>query len=170
MRQAMLFADASPELLAARSQMAFAGGDREWTAIWRRRARTTGVPAGMLALAGLPVAHSAMPELWQAFSTRGWPMVAVSILAEIATIGLVGRRRETPAALTACGAVGAVMAGWGVARYSFLIAPNFTIHETAAPANVPWLLLMCIAAGLVFLSPPLIWLTANLQGSTLTVQ
>jgi cytochrome d ubiquinol oxidase subunit II len=132
--------------------------DSDLSPVWRRRALTMSILVGLMAMAGLLVVRIQMPELWQGLSDRGWPLVLVSIGSGILTILFVWWRRPSLAALTAAITVASVLAAWGVAHYPYLIAPNMTFDAAAAPDNVLWLLLGCIAVGLVLVLPPLWWL------------
>ena len=126
--------------------------------LWRQRAMVTGLVTGGLAMAGLVVTWIFFPRLSTGLLQRGWPFVAASVVAGTATILLVQRQRNNWAAVTAATAVFCVILGFGAGQYPYLVAPNLTIAGTAAPANVLWLLLGCIAVGLVLILPPLWWL------------
>jgi cytochrome d ubiquinol oxidase subunit II len=108
-------------------------GDRLLEHAFRRRAVISGVAAGALALFGLPVMRADAPQLWAGMISRGWPLVVLSGLAGLATIGAIVRRRDRAARIGAAVAVAAVIAGWGVAQWPHLILPDLTAAEAAAP-------------------------------------
>jgi len=67
--------------------------------------------------------------------TRAWPFVVVSAVGGIASLWWVARRRYRLARVGAAVAVASVVAGWGVAQWPYLIVPDMTVADAAAPAN-----------------------------------
>ena len=125
---------------------------------FRRRALASGVLAGAVALAGLPVVRSDAEEIWDGL-TSGLGLVAVlaSGAAGLATLWLVRANRFEPARYTAAVSVGAIVAGWALAqRPTFL--PGLTIEEAAAGRSTLVALLVSIAAGALLLVPALVLL------------
>jgi cytochrome bd ubiquinol oxidase subunit II len=125
---------------------------------FRTRALGTGVVAGAVALAGLPIVHHDAPDIWDGL-TSGWGLAAVvaSGVAGVATLALVFRRRFEPARVTAAAAVAAIIAGWALAqRPQFL--PSLTIEEAAASRTALIALIAGVALGAVVLVPSLVLL------------
>jgi cytochrome d ubiquinol oxidase subunit II len=125
---------------------------------FRTRALWTGVVAGAVALAGLPVVHHDAPEIWDGLTSGGGlAAVIVSGLAGIATLALVYRRRFEPARVTAALAVAAIIVGWALAqRPQFL--PGLTVEEAAASRSALIAVIVGTAIGAVVLVPSLVLL------------
>jgi cytochrome bd ubiquinol oxidase subunit II len=125
---------------------------------FRARALGTGVVAGALAFAGLPVVrHDARP-IWDGLTSgAGLAAVLVSAVAGAATLLLVYRSRFEPARVSAALAVAAIVAGWALAqRPRFL--PGLTIEEAAASHSALVAVVIGIAVGAVVLIPSLVLL------------
>jgi cytochrome d ubiquinol oxidase subunit II len=122
-----------------------ARGDLELADGFRRRAVISAVTSGILAAAGLVVVALDAPALWAGMREDGWPLVLLSAAGGLASLLLIVRRRDRAARVAAAVAVGSVVAGWGVAQWPYLIAPDLTAQAAAAPLSA----LRPIAAGLV---------------------
>ena len=124
----------------------------------RRRTLGVGMVTGALVFAALvPIVHDA-PTLADGLSGRAAPLVVASGLAGVATLWLLVRRRFRVARVTAVAAVAAVVSGWGVAQYPWLLVDHVTIDEAAgADATLAALLVVVALAGVVVL-PPLAYL------------
>jgi cytochrome d ubiquinol oxidase subunit II len=132
----------------------------------RLRARTlaVGVLAGLIASAGLhPVVRDA-PTLSQGLRDRGWPLLAMAAVAGAATLVLIFRRRYRVARVFAATAVAAVVTGWGVGQYPWMLVDQQTISEAAgAPATMAGLLFV-VGLAVVLILPAfayLLWLTQS---------
>ncbi len=126
---------------------------------FRARALGSGVVAGALALAGLLVVRSDVPDLWDGLTSgAGLACVLVSALAGVVTIALEWRERFEVARYTVAAAVGAIVAGWVVAQQPLLLPPDLTVAEAAASDATLVALLGCVAVGLFILVPALVWL------------
>lgn len=91
-------------------------------------------------------------------SVEGWIVVAIGVvLAAISTWMLVSRRTRW-ARVFAGAEVAAVIVGWGVAQQPYLVYPDITIPDAAAPARTHAIVLIILAAGSVILIPSLWWL------------
>ena len=129
--------------------------DRAMEEAFRRRALASGVVAGAVAALGLLVVRSEAPELWHGMLSRAWPFVVVSAIGGILALGSVARRRYGLARAGAVVAVVGVVAGWGVAQWPYLIVPDVTASEAAAPASALRPLVIGFAIGSVLLAPSL---------------
>jgi cytochrome d ubiquinol oxidase subunit II len=141
-------------------------GRPDLASAFRTRALGTGVVAGALALAGLPIVnHDAPGDLWDGL-TSGWGLAAVIVsgLAGVATLALVFRSRFEPARVTAALAVAAIVGGWALAqRPRFL--PGLTVEEAAASHSALVAVIVGVAIGAVLLVPSLVLLfTLFLRG------
>ena len=97
------------------------------------RALAAGLVAGALALAGLIALHAEARYVYDRLIVEGLPLVIVSILCGFGVLGLLlgrGRRGLRP---LAAGAVVAVIWGWGVAQFPYLLPTSLKIGQAAAP-------------------------------------
>jgi cytochrome d ubiquinol oxidase subunit II len=90
------------------------------------------------------------------------PLVIVSAVAGVASLLLVLRRRYLLVRATAALAVTAVLWGWALAQYPYLLPPpataNVTITASAATPAVLSATLLVLAIGTALLIPSLLWL------------
>ncbi|HWL37825.1 MAG TPA: cytochrome d ubiquinol oxidase subunit II [Frankiaceae bacterium] len=138
-------------------------GETELAEGFRRRAIVTGAVLGALTLAGVAVLNADAPKLFDGLTGRALPLMVVSALAGVASLVLLTRRDYTYARVTSAIAVTAVIWGWGVGQYPYLLEPSFTVDEAAASnaALTPLLITMGVAAALV--GPSLALLIAMFQ-------
>ena len=126
---------------------------------FRARALGSGVAAGALAVAGLVVTRSDARELYDGLTSgAGLACVIVSAAAGLITLALEWRERFEPARYTAAAAVGAIVAGWALAQEPYLLPPELTVEEAAAPDATLAALLIAGAIGMALLVPSLVWL------------
>jgi cytochrome bd ubiquinol oxidase subunit II len=134
-------------------------GRPELVRAFRGRALGSGVVAGALAIAGLIVANSEAPDLYDGLvSGAGLACVIVSAAAGLVTLWLEWRERFEIARYTAAAAVGAIVAGWALAQEPYLLPPGLTVEEAAAPDEALAALLIAAALGMALLVPALVWL------------
>jgi cytochrome d ubiquinol oxidase subunit II len=126
---------------------------------FRGRALGSGVVAGALAIAGLAVASSDAPDLYDGLvSGAGLACVIGSAAFGVVTLVLEWRERFEVARYTAALAVGAIVAGWALAQEPYLLPPGLTVEEAAAPEETLVALLVAAAIGMALLVPALVWL------------
>jgi cytochrome d ubiquinol oxidase subunit II len=122
---------------------------------FRTRALAAGAVSGGLALVGLIVLHSDAPRLYHGLTQGdGLPALIVSVLAGLATVGLVWRERFELARVSSALAVAAVIAGWALAQQP-LILPGLTIRAAAAPHDTLVAVIVAVLAGGAILFPSL---------------
>jgi len=87
-------------------------GDHALADRFRARALAAGLAAGAVAIAGLVVLHFDAERIFRRLTQgEALPALVVSVIAGVATLVLVGRRRYEPARYTAALAVAATIAG-----------------------------------------------------------
>jgi cytochrome bd ubiquinol oxidase subunit II len=103
-------------------------------ASFTRRAFATAAVAGAIAVAGLIVLHADARYVYDGLVDEGLPFVILSVLCGIGVIVLLRRRAPRGARPLAVGAVVAVIWGWGVAQYPYLLPTELKISDGAAPS------------------------------------
>lgn len=74
------------------------------------------------------------------------------------TIGALWRRRFHGARVLAAGQVTLILTGWALAQYPFLIPPDISIAQAAAPLSVLRPVLWGLTLGLLILAPSFLYL------------
>jgi cytochrome bd ubiquinol oxidase subunit II len=120
---------------------------------FRRRAQAAAAVTGALALAGIAILRSDAPRLFHELLGRGLPLVLVSALAGLAALVLLRTAAPRLLRLLAVLAVTAVVLGWGVAQYPYLLGTHLTIQQGAAPTPTLWALTIVAAVALAVVAP-----------------
>ena len=122
---------------------------------FRARALAAGLAAGAVAIAGLIVLHFDAERIFRRLTEgAGLPALVVSVIAGVATLGLVWRRRYEPARYTAAVAVAATIAGWAVAQNPVFLQ-GLTIRQAAAGHDTLVAVIVAILGGALLLFPSL---------------
>jgi cytochrome d ubiquinol oxidase subunit II len=130
-------------------------GERDLERRFRARALGAGIIAGAVALAGLAVLHSDAHRIYHGLvAGDGLAALVISVLAGLATLALVLRRRYEPARFSAGLAVAAVIAGWALAQNPTFL-PGLTVQQAAAPHSTLIAIIVAVLAGAVILFPSL---------------
>ncbi len=125
---------------------------------FRRRALLAGGAVVVLAALLLPLLQAQAPHLRQGLlAPRTLPVLAAGALcAAAAGIALLRARYRLARAATVAEA-GCVVAGWALAQYPFIIYPDVTVMNAAAPRDTIAFILWTLPFGLAVLLPSL-WL------------
>ncbi|HEX3608655.1 MAG TPA: cytochrome d ubiquinol oxidase subunit II [Solirubrobacterales bacterium] len=117
-------------------------GDAELQRYFARRALAAAAVAGIAAAFGLLELHSEARYIFDRLTDQGLPLVIVSALCGIGVLVLLLSPARRPAAASpyflrplAGGAVIAVIWGWGVAQFPYLIPTSLKITQSAAPPD-----------------------------------
>jgi cytochrome bd ubiquinol oxidase subunit II len=122
---------------------------------FRARALGAGLAGGAIAVGGLLVLRSDAHPLYHGLvAGAGLPALVVSVLAGVATLGLVWAGRFETARYTAALAVAAIIAGWALAQRPSLL-PGLTIEQAAAPHETLVVVIVAVLAGGAILFPSL---------------
>ena len=117
---------------------------------FRERAILAAVAAGVVAAVGVFVLHADDAYIFQALAERGWPLLALSAVCGVAALFLLRRNTRRATRLLGAVAVAAIVWGWGVAQYPYVLPQSLTISAAAgAPATLQWLVVVVIAAVLL---------------------
>ncbi|MEU3244982.1 MULTISPECIES: cytochrome d ubiquinol oxidase subunit II [unclassified Streptomyces] len=131
-------------LAAAAHRLDDAGLER----YFRDRALLAGAVAGAVSVAGIFVLRTDAPRLFHQLSHRGLPLMVLAALCGVAGMAGAGLGRRAGRREIAALAIAAVVVGWGVAQYPFLLGTHLRIHAAAAPDTTLAVLLgvACVAA------------------------
>jgi cytochrome bd ubiquinol oxidase subunit II len=132
----------------------------EW---FRLRALGTAALTGLVGIAGLFVLRSDAPRLFSGLTGRAAPVVALSVVAGVAALWLLLTRRYVPARAASALAVTAILVGWALAQYPYLLLPGLTIEEAARGRATLVAMLVALVVGAVILVPALVYLYALFQ-------
>jgi cytochrome bd ubiquinol oxidase subunit II len=141
-------------------------GDPALVEAFRRRALASGVVAGTVVLGGIAVLHADAPDLFAGLTGRGRPLVAVSAVTGLVSLGCVWHRRFLGARVATAMAVTAVLWGWAAGQYPYLLEGELTIRQAAADPVTLRAVLLSLGVGTVLVVPSLIALFVMAQRDT----
>jgi cytochrome d ubiquinol oxidase subunit II len=122
--------------------------------LWfRRRAQVTAVVTGGVALAGIAILRSDAPRLFDGLLSRGLVFVVLSGACGLGALFLAGRAAPRLIQGLAVSAVGAIVVGWGVAQYPYLLGTHLSIDEAAAPTSTLVALTVVAVAAVLLVVP-----------------
>ena len=124
----------------------------------RVRVLGVGLVTGGLVFAALVPIDRDAPTLAAGLEGRAAPLVMLAAIAGVATLHLLWTRRFAVARLTAVLAVAAVVSGWGVGQYPWLLVDEVTIGDAAGARATLWGLLVAVGLAVVVVVPPLVYL------------
>ncbi len=133
---------------------------------FRERALAAAVAVGALALTVYLLSHDAAPLVRASLTQRSWswPLQVLTGVFALAAIGALWRRRFRWARVLAVGQVTLILTGWALAQYPFLVPPDISITDAAAPSHVFRTVLQAIAVGLLLLVPAFLYLFRVFKG------
>jgi cytochrome bd ubiquinol oxidase subunit II len=132
---------------------------------FRVRALGTAALTGLVGVAGLFVLRADAPLLFEGLTGRAAPVVALSVLAGVAAVVLLAFGRYVPARAASALAVTAILVGWAVAQYPYVLLPDLTIEEAAGGRATLVALLVALVVGSVILVPALVFLYRLFQSA-----
>ena len=131
---------------------------------FRSRALIMGAVTGLVALVGIGVVRRDAPALAEQLTHRGLPLVILSALAGVGSMILLWRGHYAWARVSGALAVTAVIWGWGVGQYPYLLEGTLTIDQAAAPDATLTATLVSLGIGALVLIPSFVLLyTLNLR-------
>lgn len=133
---------------------------------FRARALIAAVASGVLAGTCLLLARDGAPRLHHGLVGRdgSLPFQLVTATVAVAAIVALWRERYGWARALAALQVALVILGWGFSQFPYLVEPDLTLHDAAAPRTVLTAVLGALAAGAVLLLPALAWLYVLFKG------
>jgi cytochrome d ubiquinol oxidase subunit II len=130
-------------------------GEVEMEGYFERRALGAAVVAGAFAVAGLFALHSEARYVFDRLTAEGLPLLIGSLLCGIALLAVLRRGGRRPLRPLAAGAVVAVIWGWGVAQFPYLLPTSLRIDQAAAPDPTMTIIFIVFAAAAVLVLPSL---------------
>lgn len=105
------------------------------------------------------------PRMYEGLTNWWAPLLLVwtAACAAAATVCL-WRRNFQWARVAAVAEVAFILAGWGLAQFPHLVAPDITVHNAAAPEYTLRLLIVALGLGALVLFPSLGWLFFVFKG------
>jgi cytochrome d ubiquinol oxidase subunit II len=108
-------------------------GEDEMEHYFVRRALAAAAVAGVAAALGLVELHAEARYVFDRLVDEGLPLVILSALCGFGLLAVLLRGGRRPLRPLAAGAVVAVIWGWGVAQFPYLLPTSLKIGEAAAP-------------------------------------
>jgi len=123
-------------------------GEGEMEKYFARRALWAAGVAGVFAVAGIFALHSDARYIFDRLVAEGLPLVILSAICGTAVLAMLLRGLRRGLRPLAIVAVAAVIWGWGVAQFPYLLPTSLDISTAAAPdpTLVSVLVVFCIAA------------------------
>lgn len=137
-------------------------GDVEMQSYFAWRALAAAAVAGVAAAFGLVELHAEARYVFDRLVDQGLPLVILSALCGLAVLAILSAAASRAAALRprllrplAAGAVVAVIWGWGVAQFPYLLPTSLKIGEAAAPPDTLTTVIVVFLAAAVLVLPAL---------------
>jgi cytochrome d ubiquinol oxidase subunit II len=131
----------------------------------RKRALAVGTATGVLVVGALAPIRNDAPTLGANLAGRAAPLIALSVIAGTLALCLLMQRAYAWARLGAVLAVAAVVAGWGVAQYPWLLVDQLRITDGAGAPATLHALLVVVGLATVLVVPALGYLYRLTQTS-----
>lgn len=124
---------------------------------FRLRAFASGIAVGGCALLALLLSGHGAPLIRAGLTGRPWtwPLHGVTALVAVGALVALARSRFHLARVLVAVQTVAILAGWVVSQYPYLLVPDLTIWNAAAPRETRTWLLIFLAAGVPVLIPSL---------------
>jgi len=133
-------------------------GQEDLAEQFRIRALGTAAVTGVAGLGGIFVLRADAPLLFDGLTSRGLPVIALSVVAGLAALVLLVQRRYVVARITSALAVTTILLGWAVAQYPYILPPEVTIEEAARGRPTLTAMLVVLVVGSFVLVPALVYL------------
>jgi cytochrome bd ubiquinol oxidase subunit II len=142
-------------------------GDADLERYFTTRALGAAIVAGGLAVADLVAIHGDARYLYDRLTAEALPLVILSAACGIGVLALLARGERRGTRAIAIGAVVAVVWGWGVAQFPFLLPESLTIAEGAGAGATLTEILIVFGVAVVLVLPSLGLLYTLTQRSVL---
>lgn len=140
--------------------------DAEVQSAFRLRAMIAGLALAPVAALVFFTSKQGAPEMYRGL-TNWWAPFLLSLTSLLALIALVAlwRRQYRLARAAAIGQVTTILAGWCFAQFPYLLYPDLTINNSAAPEATLRLLVAALGLGIAVLLPSLYYLFHVFKGT-----
>jgi cytochrome bd ubiquinol oxidase subunit II len=129
------------------------GGEDDLAQHFRRRCLGSAVVVAALLVVFAFVVHDDAPYVWDGLTSRALPVVIAGAICGVGALALMARGAARGARLLAVLAVAAVVVGWGVAQWDYLLPQSLTVSAAAAPSGTLQALLVVVALAAVIVVP-----------------
>ena len=135
-------------------------GHQELVRYFSVRATAAGVLTGALGGGTFAELSRSAPHVFAGLTGRALPLVAISIAAGIAVLGMLWLRWLHSIALRVAGAIAvvAVVWGWGLAQYPYLLPGSLTLGAGSAPTAALVAELVIAGAAALLVAPSFVML------------
>jgi cytochrome bd ubiquinol oxidase subunit II len=130
-------------------------GEADLETYFARRALGAAVAAGAFAAAGLVALHAEARYVFDRLTGQGLPLVLLSAACGLGVLLSLLRGWRRPLRPLAAGAVVAVVWGWGVAQFPYLLPTSLKITQSAAPHQTLGTVIAVFLAAAVLVLPAL---------------
>jgi cytochrome d ubiquinol oxidase subunit II len=142
-------------------------GDADLERYFTTRALIAGLTAGAIAVAGIFVYRADARFIYDGLTSEGLPLVIASAVFGLGVLTLLARGERRGTRALAIGAVVAVIWGWGVAQYPYLLPQSLTIKQGAGASETLTAVLVVFAVAVAVVLPALAFLYTLAQRSAL---
>jgi cytochrome d ubiquinol oxidase subunit II len=132
--------------------------DHDLELAFRWRAYGAAAAGGVLAIAGIFILRADSHRLFERLLGPALPFVLASAAAGSAVLVLLGIAAPRLLRVLAASAVAAVVGGWGVAQYPYLLGTHVTISQGAAPDATLTAVIVVFVAAVLLIGPSLVLL------------
>jgi cytochrome bd ubiquinol oxidase subunit II len=128
-------------------------GDPDLERSFANRALGAALGAGAVALAGIFVLRADARYVYDGLTSEGLPLVLLSAVCGLGALALLWRGARRGVRPLAVGAVVAVIWGWGVAQYPYLLPEKLKIADGAGASGTLTAVLVVFGAAVVLVLP-----------------
>jgi cytochrome d ubiquinol oxidase subunit II len=145
-------------------------GDETLREDFRLRALASAVAVGVMALVVFLLSENGAPMIrhWLTHSWWTWPLQISTAVFALGAIYALWTRQFRRARYCAAAQATLILWGWGAAQYPYLVTPEVTIFNSAAPVITLRLVWWALLAGSVLLFPSLYYLFRIFKGGRAT--
>jgi cytochrome d ubiquinol oxidase subunit II len=129
--------------------------DEDMVEYFRRRAILAAIVTGVIAFIGIFVLHTDARYVFDGLTARALPVVLLSAVCGIGSLGMMVRGGQRGARLLAVGAVASVVIAWGIAQWPYLLPTTLKVSQAAAPSATLTAVLVVFGIAVVTILPAL---------------
>ncbi len=133
-------------------------GEDELAAAFSARAMWSGVVVGLISIVGIFVLETDAPTLADGLERAGAPLLTASGVGGLAAMWLLRQDRPGEARAPAIAAVVAIVVGWGVGQYPWILVDEVEIDDVVAGRATLIGLVIAFVGAAVLVVPSLAWL------------